>query len=78
MPPEASSAPLKATYTVVELARLAGHDDARRMTRLLRASGVRIRSQARGRSGEVTLSDLRRADAALWDSILEKAAMTGG
>lgn len=78
MPPERSTATLKATYTVAELARLAGYDDPRRMARLLRASGVPIRSRTQGRSGEVTLSDVRRADPALWDSILERAAIPVG
>lgn len=76
--PEGTTAVLKAVYTVAELATLAGNMDPRRMRKLLEGAGVRIRKRTKGRSGDVTLSDVRRVDPALWDSIVEAAEKSGG
>lgn len=75
--PERSKAVLRAVYSVAELAQLAGGVDARRMRKLLVDAGVPIRGRSKGRSGDVTLSDVRRVDPALWDSIVEAAGDSG-
>jgi hypothetical protein len=65
------SAPLRAIYTLGQLAQMAGIS-AWRVARTLESNGVLIRRS--GRTRVVALGDLRRGLPWLWEGILEREA----
>jgi hypothetical protein len=71
-----AKAKLKAVYTVTELARMAGVDK-RQLVRRLEHRGVRLDGGGRGWARVVYLASLRAGMPDLWDSILDREALSG-
>lgn len=62
---------LRAAYTVAEIAALLQWDDVDRARRLLRKLGILRQPGGPGSALLVYLGDLKRADPALWESLLD-------